>query len=88
MAAAHDAAKVIPIHRKRGPARAKTLSALPPPRKVVPLPRISHTHRMRKFEAGSTALLIAAAIVAGLAVARLLLAQPAPSPAAHLQAQH
>jgi hypothetical protein len=81
MALGRDAAKVIPIHRRRGSAPAKKLSALPSPRKVIPL-QMNHAHRMRRFEAGSTAILIAASIVAGLAVARLLLTRSAPPTAA------
>lgn len=86
MAAARDAAKVIPIHRRRGSAPARKLSALPSPRKVVPL-RMTPAHRMRRFEAGSTAILIAASIVAGLAVARLFLTRSAPPAVAPLQMQ-
>jgi hypothetical protein len=87
MAAARDAAKVIPFNRKRGGAHPRKLSALPSPRKVVPI-RMTHAHRMRRFEAGSTAILIAASIVAGLAVARLLLTRStAPVAAVPLQMQ-
>ena len=86
MAAGRDAAKVIPIHRRRAMASAKTAPVQPSPRKVVPL-RTSPAHRMRRFEAGSTAILIAASIVAGLALARLLLLRPAAPIAAPFQMQ-
>lgn len=87
MAAAREAAKVIPINRRRGNAPARNHAALPSPRKVIPL-RTTEAHRMRRFEAGSTAILIAASIVAGLAVARLLISRPSvPPPMAPLQMQ-
>lgn len=81
MAAPVHATNVIPINRgsRRLAARQhKRIVVAAGSRKIIPLRRLKQARRVRRMEAGSAALLVAASITAALAIARFYLAKSAP----------